>query len=219
MSTSRTSHTHAPTRARQLVIAGSLAGPVFVLTWLIQALTRDGYDVSRHPISLLALGDLGFVQIANFIVTGAIVFALGHGFRLLYTDGLGHVWIPRLVQITGAGLVAAGVFTADPGAGFPEGAPEGRPDYSLHGIAHELAFVVVMLAWTATLVILYRRFRRAGERSLKLATVGTFLAVLVLSAFPHMDSFPVRTVLASGLQFAFLAYVARTPLRRTREDS
>lgn len=215
MSTSDATHTSARNRARQLVTAGSLAGPVFVLTWAIQALTRDGYDASRHPISLLALGDLGFIQIANFIVTGVLVIALGHGFRLLYADGPGHVWIPRLVQLTGVGLVASGLFTTDPGAGFPEGAPEGRPDYSLHGIAHELAFMVVMLAWTATLVILYRRLRRTGQRSLQLATAGTFSAVLVLSVFPHVDSFPIRTVIASGLQFAFLAFIARTAMPRT----
>ena len=37
------------------------------LTWLAQGLVRDGYDFTRHPMSLLALGEGGWVQIANFV--------------------------------------------------------------------------------------------------------------------------------------------------------
>lgn len=50
-----------------------------------QVLTRDGFDLSRHPLSELSLGDLGWVQIANFVPTGllAISFALGAR-RVLY---------------------------------------------------------------------------------------------------------------------------------------
>jgi len=38
---------------------GIVAGPVFLATALTQAYTRDGFDLARHPISLLSLGDLG----------------------------------------------------------------------------------------------------------------------------------------------------------------
>jgi hypothetical protein len=201
-------------KARRLVNAGSLAAPVLVTTWCLQALMRDGYDATRHPMSLLALGEGGFIQIANFVVTGLLVLLLSYSFRLLYTTGVGHRWVARLVQLTGMGLVAAGVFTADAGAGFPAGAPEGMPDFSVHGILHEISFAVVMLAWSATLFILYRRFRRESNLALQLATVAAFLIVLVLSVFPHESSFPVRTVLASGLQLAFVAAIARVQLTR-----
>jgi hypothetical protein len=214
MSLSRTRNADPVRTTRRLVAAGMLAAPVLVITWAAQALLRDGYDVTRHPMSLLALGGGGIVQIANFVVTGLLVIALGQGFRRVYTDGVGRVWIPRLVQLTGAGLVASGVFTTDAGAGFPAGAPEGMPDYSVHGVLHEVGFAVVMVSWTATLVILYRRFRRAGNRPLARSTAGTFLAVLVLSALPHIDSFPVRTVAAAGVQLAFLALIARRELPR-----
>jgi hypothetical protein len=201
-------------RARRLVHAGSLAAPLLVTTWFLQALTRDGYDASRHPMSLLALGEDGFIQIANFVVTGLLVLLLGQSFRLLYTTGVGLTWVARLVQLTGAGLIAAGVFTADAGAGFPAGAPEGMPDYSVHGVLHEVSFGVVMLAWSATLVVLHRRFRREDNLPLQLATVVVFLTVLALSTFPHAASFPVRTVLASGLQLAFLAAIAQAACRK-----
>jgi Protein of unknown function (DUF998) len=211
-----------PTRtrtARRLVAAGTLAAPLLVITWAIQAITRDGYDLTRHPMSLLALGSGGFVQIANFVVTGLLVIALGRGVRLLYRDGIGRTWVPRLIQLAGIGLVISGVFTTDPGAGFPEGAPEGMPDFSVHGILHEVGFVIVIVSWTATLIILYRRFRREGNRPLVLATIGTFLVVLLLFAFPHLDSLPIRTVAVAGIQLAFLAALAHRELRRLRTET
>ena len=36
-----------------------------------RALARDGHDFSYHPISLLALGDHGWIQVASFLLCGA----------------------------------------------------------------------------------------------------------------------------------------------------
>jgi hypothetical protein len=44
------------------------------------------------------------------------------------------------------GLIIAGVFTADPGAGFPPGAPSGAPTISWHGLLHELGFLLTFVA-------------------------------------------------------------------------
>jgi hypothetical protein len=57
---------HIPsTRTAQLLACGIVAGPLFLAVALIQAFTRDGYDLSRHPISLLTLGELGWIQITG----------------------------------------------------------------------------------------------------------------------------------------------------------
>jgi hypothetical protein len=37
---------------------------------LVQARTRDGYDLTRHDQSPLANGPYGWIQSANFILTG-----------------------------------------------------------------------------------------------------------------------------------------------------
>ena len=37
--------------------------------------------LSPHPLSLLSLGDLGWIQIANFVVTGLLVTACAIGMR------------------------------------------------------------------------------------------------------------------------------------------
>src|SRR5688500_8785847 len=63
------------TRTRRLLACGIIAGPVFLTVTMVQAITRRGFDLSRHPVSLLSLGDFGWLQIANFVVTGALCVA------------------------------------------------------------------------------------------------------------------------------------------------
>ncbi|MGW1340461.1 DUF998 domain-containing protein [Kribbella sp. NPDC002412] len=127
------------------------AGPLFLAVWAVQAFTRDGFDPSRHPLSLLALGSAGWIQIANFVVTGALFIAAAIGLR---DQGR---WLPRFVATLGFGLIAAGVFVTDPGAGFPTGAPEGRVDPSWHAVLHEAGFAIVQLAWLAVAITVAKR--------------------------------------------------------------
>ena len=96
-----------------------LAGPLFVLVAAAQVLTRDGFDITRQPLSLLSLGDNGWIQIANFIVSGVLVLAFAVGLRRTLASGRGRTWGPVLIGGYGAGLVVAGIFTPDPSQGFP----------------------------------------------------------------------------------------------------
>src|SRR5690606_8768150 len=55
-------------RTRRL-LAGLVAAPVvFGVVSLAQAFTREGFDLVRFPISMLSNGDLGWLQITNFVV-------------------------------------------------------------------------------------------------------------------------------------------------------
>jgi hypothetical protein len=49
----------------RLLMCGIVAGPLFLAVWFVHAVTREGFDLTRHPMSLLSLGDLGWIQIAN----------------------------------------------------------------------------------------------------------------------------------------------------------
>jgi hypothetical protein len=64
-----------------LLWCGVVAGPIFVVTALVQVLARSGFDLDRHPLSMLSLGDVGSIQIANFIITGGLVIAGAVGMR------------------------------------------------------------------------------------------------------------------------------------------
>ena len=118
---------------RSLLGWGAVAGPFYVAVSLAQASTRDGFDLTRHPWSLLENGSLGWIQSANFVLTGAMVAAFAVG---LARAGAGR-WAPRLLALYGAGLAAAGLLTADPMAGFPVGTPAGPAQApSWHGTLH-----------------------------------------------------------------------------------
>ena len=112
---------------RALLTGGTVAGPQFVVVSLIQAFTRDGFDLRRHPFSMLSLGDYGRIQITNFVVGGLLFVASAVGMWRVLRPGRGGTWGPLLVGTFGVSLVAGGVFLADPALGFPAGRRRARP--------------------------------------------------------------------------------------------
>jgi len=142
---------------RNLLYCGIVAGPLFIAASLIQAFTRTGFDLARHPLSLLSLGSLGWVQIVNFVVSG-ILYVLGAvGQRAALRQSRGGTWGPLFVGLSGIGLIIAGIFTADPGAGFPPGAPAGAPTMSWHGLLHEIGFMLSYVGAIGACAVFARR--------------------------------------------------------------
>lgn len=113
------------TAPRVLLAGGIVAGPLFLAAGLAQGLARDGFDFSRNALSQLSLGGLGWIQVTAFVVVGALVIADAIGLRQVLWGSPGGTWAPRLIGVFGASFLAAAVFTADPGAGFPAGAALG----------------------------------------------------------------------------------------------
>ena len=203
----------SPETAR-LLACGVVAGPLFLAVLMIQAFTREGFDLSRHPLSLLSLGDLGWIQIANFVVTGALLVACAIGMRRVLRPGRSGTWAPRLVGAFGVGLIVAGVFTTDPGAGFPPGAPAGAPEQiSWHGILHEVGSGLAFLGMIVGCLVFARRFAAVKRRGWVAACVATAAAVLVLASWPDTDGVSVRLVIASAILFGFVAATAARLMR------
>ena len=99
---------------RTLLYFGIVAGPLFIAASLIQAFNRTGFDLARHPLSLLNLGSLGWVQIVNFVVSG-ILYVLGTvGQRAALRQSRGGTWGPLFVGFSGIGLIIAGVSPRTP---------------------------------------------------------------------------------------------------------
>ena len=105
---------------RSLLGWGVVAGPFYVAVSLAQALTRDGFDLTRHAWSLLENGDLGWIQSANFVLTGAMVVAFAVGLRRATGDRLGP---PAARPATAPARSRPAIFRADPVVGFPAGTP------------------------------------------------------------------------------------------------
>jgi hypothetical membrane protein len=145
----------------RLLLAGQVGAPLTVAVFTVDGLFRPGYDPVRHYVSQLSLGPGGWVQVANFLVTGALMLAFAVGLRRALRPGRGSRWGPLLVAAFGLGLVAAGLFPADPGlGGFPPGTvipPDSpTPDFQ----RHILAAVVVFFSLPAACAVLARRFAR-----------------------------------------------------------
>src|SRR5262249_37678888 len=109
---------------RSLLGYGVIAGPLYVAVALAQALTRDGFDLSRPAWSLLANGHFGWIQTGNFVATGLMTVAAAVGLRRALPAGRTRTWAPPLLAAYGGALVGAGIFRADPAQGFPVGTPQ-----------------------------------------------------------------------------------------------
>jgi Protein of unknown function (DUF998) len=188
-----------PSRTNALLTAGVLAGPVFVLTVLAQALTRDGFDPRRHPLSLLALGDHGWIQITNFVACGVLAFASAFGLRRALRGSRAGTWGPILIGTYGVGLVWGGVFSADPAYGFPVGTPDGAPEQlSWHGALHGIAPALAAIALVAAAFVFARRFAAEGRRGWVAYCVGAVVADLGLTSVTFATD-DYRWMLAGGI--------------------
>src|SRR4051812_38032909 len=96
-------------RTSRLLACGVVAGPLFIVVVVIQAVTRTGFDLGYHPLSLLSLGDLGWIQVINFVVTGMLFVACAVGLRRAPLAGRGRTWGPTLVGAFGVGLIVSGI--------------------------------------------------------------------------------------------------------------
>jgi hypothetical protein len=166
---------------RSLLGWGAVAGPFYVATSVLQGVTREGFDFTRHQWSLLENGDLGWLQVANFVLTGLMLVAFAVGLRRALAGGPGARWAPRLVGVFGACLVAAGVFRADPALGFPAGTPDGMGTVTTHGILHFAAAGIGFTAIAASCFVIARRLSADGAR--RLAIFSRVTGVVFLGGF------------------------------------
>lgn len=213
----RAAHAADPS-TRVLVTVGVVAGPLFVVVGLVQVLTREGFDLTRHPLSLLSLGDLGWIQIANFIVAGVLMLAFALGARRSLGDGPGRVWAPVLFALYGVGLVLGGAFTADPALGFPMGTPDGYPtEWTFHGTVHAFAAPLAFLALVAVTWVVARRLAWEGHRAA--ATWSRVIGVAsLLLCLPFGPAMSVRLFVGVALGFAWITAYGISLLRDQGTD-
>ena len=72
---------------------GLLAGPLFLVASLVQAVLRPGFDITRNAVSELSLGSLGWIQDLNFAVAGMLSLAAAVGAGRVLRGSSGGVWI------------------------------------------------------------------------------------------------------------------------------
>src|SRR5829696_5839301 len=110
MSTTASSHAEA---TRALLACGVAAGPLYVVVGAIEAFAREGFDPTRHDLSLLANGKWGWIHVALLVTSGLLTVLGAVGMRRAL-GGRGGTWGPLLLGVYGVGLIGAGLFVADP---------------------------------------------------------------------------------------------------------
>ncbi len=202
---------------RRLLACGALAGPLFGTAALLQILTRNGFDLTVLAISALSLGDLGWIQIANFVVTGLLTIAGAAGLRRSLHAGSGRLWGPVLIGIGGVALIASGVFVTDPAFGFPAGAPSGMPEHlSPHAVAHSVATISSFVALVAAALVFARRFAAAGRRGWAVYSAVTAVAALAVSMWNEQEWVGVRLAIGAALIMGWTSLVAARTMSEWR---
>jgi hypothetical protein len=133
----------------------------------------------------------------------------------------GGTWGPRLLGITGLGLIVAGVFVCDPGLAYPGGAPDGLPvsgswQNSLHGVGG----VMVFFSLPAACFVLARSFSGTPWATYSVLTGLLGLSFFMASNVNAMHGGPAAGLfqrLAICVYFAWLMLLAWR-LRRASTD-
>jgi hypothetical protein len=192
--------------ADRLLLAGALAGPVFFVSAIAQMLTREGFDITRHPISQVSTGSLGWIQVTTFVLAGLGGLALAAGIKRTLTEGVGRRALPIFVGIFGVGLIAAGLFTTDPENGFPVGTPDGPvAQMSWHAVVHSAAAAVAFTALAIAAIVLTVRCVR---RRAVLPAVLNCAAALVLLLPMSPDHVSIQIVVNGLVAFTWTTAVA-----------
>jgi uncharacterized protein DUF998 len=197
--------TRTPARSAALT-CGAVAGPLFVVVGLAQAFTREGFDLRHDTLSLLGNGDLGWIQVTNFILSGILYVVGAVGMRRALPTGRGSTWGPRLIAAFGVGMIGSGVFRPDPAFGFPPGTAPGKPvTTSWHSGVHYTIASLTFVALVAAFLVLARWFT-GNEAGWAIATriVAGMLIVATAAISVAAVKSPVNIFFVTTAVLAFL---------------
>jgi hypothetical membrane protein len=160
---------------RSMLGWGVVAGPFYLAFGIILALTRDGFDLTRDALSLLLIGDLGWLQWLNLVLSGlmAIVAAVG----LLRTPAWSRA-AAALVGVYGMCLVLSAVFPPDATEHFPPGAEGGA--FTTPGLLH---FVFGGIGFMSVGVAAMIAGSWLGRRRNREATWSRIAGAVIIAAF------------------------------------
>jgi hypothetical membrane protein len=176
-------HPHKDTQA--LLKCGVAAGPLYVLIGLFEIVTRPGFSVFKHSLSLMSIGPQGWIHILLFIITGLLVILGAVGIRRAIKGEKAGTWGPILLGIYGASLIFAGLFVPDPMRGFPPGMTYGT--ISTGGILHLIAGMIGFTGLIAACFVFARRFRSQKKKGL--ATFSMLTGFVFLFSFIGIAGF------------------------------
>jgi hypothetical membrane protein len=188
---------------RRLLLGGAGGAVSFVVVFLVNDAIKPGYEPMRDFVSEAAIGRGGWVQIANFLVTGVLLMA--SAVALSRTAG---AWTGRLVGFVGAGLAAAGVFVSD-------AVPHDHATW--HGIAHNVVSVFVFGSLTLACFTAARWRPTPGWRRY-CGSTGVAVPVLFVAAGAVADTSGLWQRLTIVVGWSWLAVLELRARRAARPE-
>jgi Protein of unknown function (DUF998) len=184
---------------RRLAWAGIVFPPFFVLVFLILGFVKPNYSPIRQFVSEGSIGQLGWVQIANFLVFGAalVVFAIGL-WRGLGDRVSGRVG-SALIAIAGVGVFMAGPFVTDPGTTV----------VTSHGAVHIVVSLVGFGGLAGAAIAFARRF--AADRGFVIFSI--VVAVVIPVSFAGQGFVSVAGLIQRVMVVIALAWLTLLGVR------
>lgn len=185
---------------RSLLGYGVVAGAFYLVVGLALALTRDGFELTSQPLSRLMLGEGGWMQRANIVVTGALVLAAAVGFARALAPSAAGRRAGVLLGVYGVALVAGGIFPPDPMDGFPPGSTE---DATITGVLHLAAGGIGFLALAGAALVVAGWIAATG--SLRGGVLSRAAAAVIVGGFLGGAALATSAI---GVLLLWLAVVA-----------
>lgn len=167
---------------RNLLRGGRCAGPTFIAIFTLDGATRAGYVSARHPVSSLALGRRGWLQTANFAVTGLLYLAGAAGLSRTRDPSMSRLAGPALIGAAAAGITAAAAFRTDPVNGYPPGTPDAPTERSTAGTVHDLVSIPTFVGLPMAAMAYSWRFARSGQPGWAVYSASTGIGMLTAFA-------------------------------------
>jgi Protein of unknown function (DUF998) len=177
----------ASRRVRQALLAGALAGPLYVCVGTLEAVLRRGFDIRIHSLSLLANGTAGWIHSVMMVASGLLTVLGALGLSSIQRSGRRSYAMVIGLLAYGLGIATAGLLRADPAAGFPVGTPAGPPVVVTgSGIGHLVAGGIGFLGLIVACLACAARSARAGDRTWAVGSAA--IGIYYLAAFAGIAS-------------------------------
>lgn len=197
---------------RKLLSCGVMAGPFFLLIFVIQAFARAEFRFVSSEPSSLSLGPWGWIQIANFVIGGVLIIAGALGMRKSLAASKGRFWGPLLLGVFGFCQIGVGVFVTDP--------VRSPTSLTFHGTMHLVFGGAGFTALMAACFVFVRTF--ASLRQVTWAVFCAITGLLFLASFfsaANAGQNAVRIQWFLNLIFVLAwVWVSAVPFRLMRMD-
>jgi uncharacterized protein DUF998 len=158
---------------KTLLSCGVVAGPCFLMIFVIQGFARSEFHFSHTEPSMLSLGPWGWVQIANFVIGGLLIVAGAVGVRRRLRTSKGRFWGSLLLGVFGVCQIGVGAFVTDP--------TRSPTSMTFHGTMHLAFGGIGFTALMAACFVFVHTF--VSLRKTSWALVCAITGLLFLAAF------------------------------------